>query len=235
MSEQLKHFGHNRHLVDLTQTIVPGIPAWDLSCGFALDETLNYRQCQSETKFSVHSMATPCGIGTHMDAPRHCFAEGSGIDQITLEQLIAPCCVIDVSDRADADYVVSLEDIKNYESELSIIAPGSFVAIYIGWSRHWHDAMRYHNDYKFPRIGAEAADYLITRDIVGIGVDTSSPDGADHTFPVHRVVLGAGKYIVENLMNLDQLPSTGAQVILLPMKIGEGTEAPVRAIAMVEA
>lgn len=53
------------------------------------------------------------------------------------------------------------------------------------------------------------------------------------TFPVHKLILGAGGYIIENLTHCHLLPAMGAFVIALPMKIQNGTEAPIRAIAMI--
>ena len=74
---------------------------------------------------------------------------------------------------------------------------------------------------------------LLERGITGIGTDTLSVDTGLQEFPVHRAVLGAGKYLVENIANAKQLPATGAKILILPMKIKDGTEAPIRLIALV--
>jgi len=42
-----------------------------------------------------------------------------------------------------------------------------------------------------------------------------------------------GKYILENLTNLDQLPPNGASLIALPLKIEGGAESPIRAVGVV--
>jgi kynurenine formamidase len=52
-------------------------------------------------------------------------------------------------------------------------------------------------------------------------------------FPVHRAILGAGKYLVENVANAKELPPTGARIFVMPMKIKDGTEAPIRLVALV--
>ena len=68
---------------------------------------------------------------------------------------------------------------------------------------------------------------------MGIGIDTLSPDGSHMGFPVHKIILGAGLYILENLCRLDKLPAIGAKIMALPMKIKNGSEAPARVIAKV--
>ena len=63
------------------------------------------------------------------------------------------------------------------------------------------------------------------RGIAGLGIDTLSADTGGRSFPVHRAILGSGRYLVENIANAELLPPTGATAFVLPMKIHEGTEA----------
>lgn len=49
---------------------------------------------------------------------------------------------------------------------------------------------------------------------------------------MHRAILGADKYLVENVANAKLLPPTGAKVLVLPIKIKDATEAPIRLIAL---
>ena len=89
----------------------------------------------------------------------------------------------------------------------------------------------------FPGLSLEAAQYLLeqTRP-VGIGIDTASVDyGPSKDCPVHHLTMGAGIYHLENVANLDQLPATGCSVIALPLKLGGGSGAPARVIAVIPA
>jgi kynurenine formamidase len=45
---------------------------------------------------------------------------------------------------------------------------------------------------------------------------------------------GAGTFGITSLINLDQLPPTGAVVIAAPLKIVGGSGSPLRVIALVE-
>ncbi|CAK0839919.1 unnamed protein product, partial [Prorocentrum cordatum] len=88
----------------------------------------------------------------------------------------------------------------------------------------------------FPGLSPAAAAWLVeTRSIVGLGVDTLSPDpGASTGFGVHHAVLGADRYILENL-NLDGLPARGATAVVAPLALAGAPEAPARVFAWVPA
>ena len=167
-----------------------------------------------------------------MDAPAHCIPGGAAVADIPLEQLITACVVIDVSAKADKNYSVSRADIHEFEQRHGTIAKNTFVMIHTGWERFWQQPEKYRNNLVFPCVSRAAAELLIERNIAGLGIDTLSPDRADDGFPVHRVILGAGKYIIENIANSNQLPPVGASVMVLPIKIEAGTEAPVRLIGV---
>lgn len=67
-----------------------------------------------------------------------------------------------------------------------------------------------------------------------LGIDTLSPDRSEDGFKVHKTFLGADKIILENVANLGGMPPTGSFVMILPIKIKDGTEAPVRLVGLVE-
>ena len=86
---------------------------------------------------------------------------------------------------------------------------------------------------QFPGFLKETVDLLLKRGIVGVGIDTLSPDGSDMTFPVHHRLLGAGGYILENVANLDNVPEIGFYVAALPLRISEATESAIRCVAFI--
>ena len=98
---------------------------------------------------------------------------------------------------------------------------------------HWHDAEKYRNEHVFPHVSVEAATYLLERGVVGLGIDTLSADLPAEGHPVHRAVLGSGRYLVENVAQSEKLPPVGSHVMCLPAKMGGGTEAPVRLVGLV--
>jgi kynurenine formamidase len=218
--------------IDLTYTLHKDVPSWDGNCGFDLSIETDYKDCKGSDLFRTERINTRAGIGTHMDAPAHCFEGSTTIDKLELENLITECVVIKLSD-VDEDYKVTIGDIEKFEKEYGEIKPNTFVIFHTGWSRYWDDKEKYRNNLKFPSIDEDTAKFLIERDVAGIGIDTLSPDAVGKTFPVHRVILSAGKYIVENVANADSLPPVGAKIYVMPLKIKEGTESPIRLVALI--
>jgi kynurenine formamidase len=87
----------------------------------------------------------------------------------------------------------------------------------------------------FPGLSPEAASILVSeRAAAGLGIDTLSVDyGLSEDFQVHRLSHGQGRYHLENVANLDQVPPTGAWIIAAPIKIENGTGGPARIFALV--
>lgn len=225
----LDHF----KVIDLTQPLYENAPSWGGYCGFCLEIKKDYDQL-----FRVNRIQMDAGIGTHMDAPCHLFKDGISIEKIPLEQLITQACVIDVSNQTHPDYEISVQDIEQYETVHGHIPKKSLVIGFTGWHRFWNNATAYRNtdssgQMHFPAFSAEATKMLLTRDIAGIAIDTLSPDCLDASFSVHRLILGKGKYIIENIGDCSQIPPKGAYIIALPLKIQQSTESPIRIVALI--
>jgi kynurenine formamidase len=223
----------NVKFVDLTHTVSEEMPTWSGSCGFQHEIKKDYDGGLRVLKYTMHAAA-----GTHIDAPSHFYKEGKNIADFTLDELIVPCCVIDVAKKRKADLVIECSDLKLYEESYGKIPKGSCVIGFTGWQDFWKEPNKYRqlgHDGRlcFPTFSQESAEFLLDRDVVGIGIDTFSPDPADTGYPVHHLLLGAGKYILENLCQLHLLPKKGGYLFALPMKIGIGTEACVRCIAAI--
>lgn len=218
-------------LIDLTHTLHKDIPSWDGTCGFRLKNSMEYDQGCRVQEIVMHA-----GIGTHIDAPAHFVPGGADVAQLPLAQLHVPVIVINVADKAHQDYFITIDDIVDFEKQYATIATGSLVIGYTGWSQKWSDPVAYRSvdangAMHFPGWSVEAAELLLARGVVGIGIDTLSPDAGNVAFPVHHAVLGAGKYIIENVANADQLPPQGASALVMPLKVAGGTESPIRLVA----
>ncbi len=220
-------------LVELTHLLFPEAPTWNGSCGFCLEIKKDYDRI-----FRVQQIKMHAGVGTHMDAPSHCVPGGGSIADIPLKQLIVPACVVDVSSRVHGDYEVSLQDIEVYEKSHGKIPKNALVIAYTGWSRFWKDPEAYRNvdssgQMHFPAFSSKAVELLLKRDIAGIAIDTLSPDCLDLTYPVHKLMLGSGKYIIENIADCKNMPPKGGYVIALPLYAKDATEAPTRMIGLI--
>ncbi len=184
--------------------------------------------------------------GTHIDAPIH-FAKGKHtVDEVPLERLIGSAVVIDVSEKAlpNPDYLVSVQDFKDWESKNEEIADGSIVLLNTGYAKFWPDRVKYMGtdkrgpdavaDLHFPGLDPKAAKWLVeNRNIGAIGLDTPSIDyGQSTLFESHQILFKENIPAFENVANLDKLPPKGALVIALPMKIKGGSGGPLRIIAV---
>jgi kynurenine formamidase len=179
--------------------------------------------------------------GTHMDAPAHFIDDGRQSPEITLEELIVPIVVIDISRRVaagDADATVVPSDLVDFEHGHGRISRGALVAMYSGWETRAGSVEAYRNVgldglQHFPGFSAAAVSWLLeNRQVTGIAVDTMSLDpGNSTTFETHLTLLGANKYGLENLRNLSQIPARGATayVGLIPWRFGSG--GPCRVVA----
>jgi kynurenine formamidase len=81
----------------------------------------------------------------------------------------------------------------------------------------------------------DAARWLVAnRPVKAVGIDTASIDyGQSTLYEVHRTLFERNIPAFENLTALERLPLRGAFVVALPMKIGGGSGAPLRALAIV--
>jgi len=220
-------------MIDLTHTLDSAAPTWNGDCGFTHQVIVDYPEaCR------VQSIEMNAGTGTHIDAPSHFIPNGMSAADIAIEEFIAPIVMIDVTKKVHADYYITAQDILDFEKNFGKIKSGSLVIGHTGWDRYWKHSQQYRNvdeegQMHFPGFTKDSADVLLERNVVGLGIDSLSPDCLDLSFPVHYAILGAGKYIVENLTNCKLLPPIGSFSIILPIKTRDGTEAPSRAIALI--
>lgn len=232
-------FESNYHVVDLTQIIDKAAPTWENECGFQSFIDVDYKDHRDCVRLMRYELFA--GIGTHIDSPLMFSQDSKCVTDILPENLCVKACVLDISYKIakDPDYMVSRSDICDWEEQNGIVQAGSMFLVSSGWSKNWFDPKKYRNEDEeglvhFPGISLDAAELLISRAIVGIGIDTLSVDGGFLEPVVHKRILGTGSmYIVENIANLDRLPAIGALVFIGPMKIKDGSEAPVRMLGLV--
>ncbi|MEO8041107.1 MAG: cyclase family protein [Acidobacteriota bacterium] len=231
----------------------------DLSNDFS-DETIYWVTAEPFKRTTVAEGKTPGGYyysaynfsaaehgGTHIDAPVH-FGEGKKtVDQLDLGQLISPAVKIDVSAKAanDRDYLITTDDIKNWETANGKIPEWSIILFQTGFGSKWPDKKSYLGtdqkgsdavkDLHFPGLHPDAAKWLVeNRKINAVGLDTASIDyGQSTSFESHVALMTNNIPAFENVANLDKLPAKGFHIVALPMKIKGGSGAPLRIVAFV--
>ena len=224
-------------IVDLTHPLSDAFPKWPGdSRGF---EAETYATIDQQGYFT-RSVWMLEHFATHLDAPAHFPGGREHTDEIPPERLIAPAVVVDISAQAtkDADYRLSSEDIVRWEETNGAIPPGAIVLARTGWALKAGDGDAYRNQdaegkMHFPGFSVEALEVLLARGVAGLGIDTMSVDwGASTNFAVHQRSHAAGLFHLENLADLSDLPSSGAMLVVAPVKLKGGSGGPVRVFAL---
>ncbi len=163
--------------------------------------------------------------GTHMDAPRHFIDGAAGIDQIPVGRLVTDALLI----KTGPSKSITKKDILRFEAKNGIPG-GSTVVFFTGWS----DRPSRKNYFGAnPGLCADAAEYLASKKVNMVGIDSPSIDlGTDPKFPAHRILSKNNILIIENLANLKGIKSRRFRMAVLPLKLRNATGSPVRAIAL---
>jgi kynurenine formamidase len=238
-------------VVDLTAPLSEATPVIQLpppfanTRHFALEEISRYDD--RGPGWYWNDISTGEHVGTHFDAPVHWVTGREGIDvaQVPARQLIAPAVVIDKSRECadDPDFLLTVEHVEAWQAEHGPLPAGGWLLYRTGWSSRADDAGRFLNANETgphtPGLAPECARWLAqSTPIIGIGVETVGTDAGtahsfDPPFPCHAFMLGAGKYGLTQLANLDRLPVTGAVLIAGPLPIVGGSGSPARVLALV--
>lgn len=196
------------HKLDEDTQVYPGDPT--VSC---CKVTTIKKDGYSVTRISLGSHS-----GTHIDAPCHFFEDGVAVDELDLSNLVGPAVVIDISDKVARERIVWDDLVRR--NVVDRVKGHRILLVRTGWSKHWKTPL--YLDHPF--FDKEVAQKLVELGIRAFGVDTLNPDetrvdGADGDFGMHETILGVGAMIVENLTNLDSLPSDRIHASLLPLAL----------------
>ncbi|MCD0450393.1 cyclase family protein [Actinocorallia sp. API 0066] len=244
----LAALGGGVKVVDLTSPLHEGTPILRLPPPFV--NTIPF----SRTEISRYDDRGPawywndfaCGehTGTHFDAPVHWITgrDGQDVSQVPASRLFGDACVIDVTADVELNpgYLLTTDDVRAWEAEHGPLPDNTWLLLRTGWSAYGDDPEKFLNPIT-PGVTVECAQWLADDPrVIGLGVETVGTDaGAAHSFepafPCHRYLLGANKYGLTQLRNLDQLPARGALLIAAPLPIVGGSGSPARVLALLDA
>jgi kynurenine formamidase len=234
-------------MIDLTHTFDETTIYWPTEEGFKLLRGMNGVTEQGYYYAANRFMCAEHG-GTHIDAPIHFFERGQTVELVPLARLVGAGACVDVSRKcaADRDYQVTVEDFEAWEKANGTSLEDKIVLIRTGFGRRWPDAEKYLGTAEqgkaalsklhFPGLDPTAADWLVARrQICMVGIDTASIDhGQTTNYPTHQRLFRDNVPALENVAAMDELPPVGFTIIALPMKIGGGSGAPCRVIAILD-
>ena len=236
----------NCSFVDLTHTFEPGIPHWKGAPDEKVETLYSYDPGNGTlgSGFYMQNFSHVGQWGTHVDPPAHFIKGLRTLDQISPREMILPLVVIDIHQKVaeNSDYVVSMDDIRFWESRNGQIPEGSFVALRTDWSKRWPDQDAMQNAdtdgiAHYPGWSQEVLTYLYKeRNITASGHETTDTDPglvvSQDKYPLETYILSQNKYQVELLTNLDQVPESRALIVVSFPKPLEGSGFPARVFAI---
>jgi len=238
-------------VVDLTQPLSETTPVLVLPEPFANTPHLSRRRL---SRYDDDGPAWAWDVlelgehtGTHFDAPVHWITgqDGDDVASVAPSRLVGPVAVIDRSAAVarDAGDLLTVEHLEAHEAQHGPLEPGTWVVLRTGWGARAQDEAAFLNAGPegpvTPGPDVAASKWLAEHpNVVGFGVETVGIDagaagGFDPAFPLHNFLLGAGRYGLTQLANVDRLPARGALIVVAPLKLVGGTGSPSRVLAFV--
>ncbi len=172
--------------------------------------------------------------GTHIDPPAHFDSNGRSIDEIPLKQMILPLVVFDITPllAKDPNHALTVADIHDWERRHGRVPPGCFAALRTGMDKDWNANTQRFERYPFPAWSLAAIQFLYEqRHIIANGhesLDTDVIKGLDS----EKWLLTHGHWQIEAMAHLDQVPATGALIVVTWPKARRGFGFPARAFAI---
>ncbi|HKR53377.1 MAG TPA: cyclase family protein [Chthoniobacterales bacterium] len=236
----------SKKFIDLTHEFAAGIPHWP---GFPDEQqkTIYWYEKQPGLMgdgFFAEVFTHVGQWGTHVDPPAHFHKGLRTVDQIELKEMILPLVAVDVHEECekDPDYTLTVDRLEKWEADHGTIPAGAFVAMRTDWSKRWPDAAKMANKDNqgvahYPGWSLSALKYLYEkRKITASGHETTDTDPGLATtkddYSLEAYILGINHYQIELLTNLDQVPESGAIVVVSFPKPKGGSGFPARVFAI---
>lgn len=204
--------------IDISMPLFAGMPAFP---GDPLFHSEKVRSFAHGDAYEISRFSLGSHAGTHLDPPLHFVPNGPSLDEIDLETLNGPCCVVGVP---EADRTVGDQAIRE-------VPPGTQRVLFrTANSERWRQRLEFFSDYV--GLNPSAAEALVERGVRLVGIDSLSVE-QDSTgrFPVHHRLLGAGVLILEGLLLAEASPGN-YELRCLPLRVRDGDGGPARAVLL---
>jgi arylformamidase len=202
-------------LLDVSVPLAQGMPAYPGNPEFELQPVKRVAQGASS---NVSRLVMGTHTGTHVDAPRHFFDDGPGVDRLALDLLIGRARVIGIGRRGG----IGAGDLSSagLREDLRVLLRTPNSALWQGSG--------FREDYT--HLTEDGARYLVNQGVKVVGIDYLSVEqfkkpGA----PAHRALLSEGVVIIEGL-NLAEAEPGMYDMVCLPLRIAGADGAPARVV-----
>lgn len=238
--------GDNYKWVDLTHELSPETPHWYGFAPLQAKLLFDYREgtpADMKAPMRCIQYTVASQYGTHADVPIHFWENGRAMHQITVKELVYPLVVIDKSAEcaANAEYTLTVDDLKEWESKYGRIPEGAFVAFRSDWYKKPNlDNPDEKGNPHYPGWSVDAIKWLVEeRNIGAIGHEpadtdpsyiTTKPDS--YPYPGEQYILKTDRIQIEVMRNLDQVPPVGALIVCAFPRLKDATGYPTRCFAI---
>ena len=172
---------------------------------------------ESEGEYETIMLSLPAHTATHIDLV---FSDS----RIGLEQMIGPGKLIDATEVRGSS--IGLADVQGQVE----LCERDFVLFRTDWSQ-FVGADKY---YRHPELTPEVVQWLISKKVNAVGIDAGGLGVGRTHGEYDRLFIKNGIFVIENLVNLVQIPEGRFTVHCFPLKI-EGVDAiPARVVVEIE-
>ena len=202
-------------IIDISLPIGPDTPVWPGDPPVVVEPVARVAAGDP----AVSRLALGTHTGTHVDPPAHFFPGAPTVDALELEVLVGPAVVVEFPVGPIDAAVLASMSLPRGSTRLLLKTGGDGGTL-----------------------TPDGARWLVDRGVRLVGADTLSvePDTdrpgvrgcpPEESYPVHRILLGAGVVIVEGLV-LSAVAPGPYEFVCLPLRIVGADGAPARAVLM---
>lgn len=170
--------------------------------------TLKEGANESRIDIAVHT-------GSHIDAPCHMLQNGKTIDEIDLDRFVGKCIVVDFTKVRGAITKKHFQNIKIQKDDIVLLKT--------------KNKLEKTFDYNFTYLEKTGAEYLVSKKIKAVGIDSLGIERNQPNHPTHKILLRKNIPIIEGL-DLSKVKQGRYFFHGLPLKIRKGDGSPVRAV-----
>ena len=216
-----------KQIIDISLPVSEGMPKHPAAylSGVTIKQVANHKI----HKRSIQSLTISTHVSTHIDAPFHTLPDGLTVENIPLSKLCGPVKIINILEK-NYNNPITDEDIKKFELELKEYK--KFV-IRTEWADNQWNTDKYF--LQGPFFTRNAAKYLAEFDLDLLAIDFPNVDSPEDTVagkqnPNHAILLKKNIILLENIINIQNLPSDSGKIYCLPIKLKGADGCPCRAI-----
>lgn len=221
-----------KRLVDMTLEFYPGMPALGAVPTYwtRANHQLTSYFYKGEVSYQTHSMMLTEHAGTHIDAPYHFDEFGPAIHDLDLAKLVVRVRMFDMTHKKPLEAIEPVDFEAVVKKTGVKVEPGDGAVVWTEHSKNYYTRADYGDHRQF--ISAEGAKWIVKHrpgiaitDLVGLD------EPIDLTTPVHNAILLGGLCMLQVTTNLKELVEGEWYVCAFPLKIVQGTGAPLRVFA----